>query len=80
MAMPEDVYSREFAEWLTDQYRLAMRKGIELVVEAVRAEQVQQQAARIAELERENAELKRSEFICKQCGLRKDSETGKAEF
>lgn len=43
-------------------------------------EQVQHQAARIAELERDNAELKRSEFICKQCGLRKDSETGKAEF
>jgi hypothetical protein len=29
-AVPADVYSREFAEWLTDQYRLAMRKGAEL--------------------------------------------------
>jgi len=28
--MPVDVYSQEFAEWLTDQYRLAMRKGIEI--------------------------------------------------
>jgi len=27
---PEDVTSREFAEWLTHQYRLAMRKGIEI--------------------------------------------------
>ncbi|WP_037199292.1 hypothetical protein [Rhodopirellula baltica] len=29
-AVPTDVTSREFAEWLTDQYRLAMRKGAEL--------------------------------------------------
>jgi hypothetical protein len=28
--IPSDIYSREFAEWLTDQYRLAMVKGIEL--------------------------------------------------
>lgn len=28
--MPEDVYSREFAEWLTLQYQLAMAKGIKL--------------------------------------------------
>jgi len=28
--VPEDVHSREFAEWLTEQYRLAMRKGAEL--------------------------------------------------
>lgn len=28
--VPEDIYSREFAEWLTEQYRLAMRKGAEL--------------------------------------------------
>ena len=27
---PADVGSREFAEWMTDQYRLAMRKGMEL--------------------------------------------------
>lgn len=28
--IPEDVTSREFAEWLTHQYRLAMNKGIEI--------------------------------------------------
>lgn len=28
--VPEDIYSEEFAEWLTGQYRLAMTKGIEL--------------------------------------------------
>jgi hypothetical protein len=28
--IPEDVTSREFAEWLTDQYRLAMNKGIQI--------------------------------------------------
>lgn len=28
--VPEDVYSREFAEWLAGQYRLAMLKGAEL--------------------------------------------------
>ena len=28
--VPEDVYSREFAEWLAHQYRLAMRTGVEL--------------------------------------------------
>ena len=27
--VPDDVYSREFARWLTRQYRLAMVKGIE---------------------------------------------------
>lgn len=29
-AVPIDVTSREFAEWLTNQYRLAMAKGIQL--------------------------------------------------
>ena len=29
-AVPHDVYSRQFAEWLTQQYRLAMAKGIQL--------------------------------------------------
>ena len=29
-AIPTDVRSREFAEWLTHQYRLAMQKGIQL--------------------------------------------------
>ena len=28
--VPTDVKSREFAEWLAEQYRLAMRKGAEL--------------------------------------------------
>lgn len=28
--VPTDVYSREFAEWLAEQYRLAMLKGAEL--------------------------------------------------
>lgn len=28
--IPTDVYSQEFAEWLTEQYRLAMAKGIEI--------------------------------------------------
>lgn len=29
-AIPRDVFSLEFAEWLCDQYRLAMAKGIQL--------------------------------------------------
>lgn len=29
-AIPTDVRSREFAEWLTGQYRAAMEKGIQL--------------------------------------------------
>lgn len=28
--MPGDVESKDFAEWLTEQYRLAMAKGIEI--------------------------------------------------
>ena len=28
--IPVDVYSPEFAKWLTNQYRLAMAKGIQL--------------------------------------------------
>ena len=32
--MPRDIRGYEFAAWLTDQYRLAMRKGIELGMEA----------------------------------------------
>ena len=28
--VPKDVESREFAEWLTHQYTLAMSKGIQL--------------------------------------------------
>jgi hypothetical protein len=34
--MPEDVYSDEFAEWLTEQYRLAMCKGAELAIAEMR--------------------------------------------
>lgn len=38
--IPQDVSSREFAEWMCNQYRLAMAKGIELgqaaVVQAVK--------------------------------------------
>ena len=29
-SMPLNVWSREFANWLTNQYRLAMAKGIEI--------------------------------------------------
>lgn len=35
--VPTDVYSREFAEWLADQYRLAMRKGAELATAELRS-------------------------------------------
>lgn len=28
--VPTDIRSREFAEWLTEQYRLAMARGIDL--------------------------------------------------
>ena len=28
--IPEDIYSPDFAIWLTDQYRLAMAKGVQL--------------------------------------------------
>ena len=34
--IPSDVASREFAEWLADQYRLAMRKGAELATNEMR--------------------------------------------
>ena len=52
--IPTDVFSREFAEWLTHQYRLAMNKGIQIGKSRDR-----HSAARVAELESENAELKR---------------------
>lgn len=35
--VPADVYSREFAEFLAEQYRLAMRKGVELAVAEMRS-------------------------------------------
>lgn len=28
LKIPRDITSREFADWLTDQYRLAMNRGI----------------------------------------------------
>ena len=34
--VPADVYSREFAEFLAEQYRLAMVKGAELAVAEMR--------------------------------------------
>lgn len=34
--IPNNVASREFAEWLADQYRLAMRKGAELAVQEMK--------------------------------------------
>lgn len=34
--VPRDVESREVAEWMADQYRLAMRKGIELGINATK--------------------------------------------
>ena len=35
--VPADVTSREFAEWLANQYRHAMRKGAELAVAEMRS-------------------------------------------
>lgn len=35
--VPSDVSSREFAEWLADQYRHAMRKGAELAINEMRS-------------------------------------------
>ncbi len=35
--MPTDVSSPEFAAWLTEQYRLAMLRGIHLAVDELRA-------------------------------------------
>jgi len=37
MPVPRDTESREFAEWLTHQYRLAMNRGLELGIEAAKA-------------------------------------------
>ena len=34
--IPKDVQSREFAEWLANQYRLAMAKGVQLAVAEMR--------------------------------------------
>ena len=39
--IPRDTGSREFAEWLTCQYRLAMHKGMELATEAAKAKENQ---------------------------------------
>ncbi len=37
-AIPTDVRSHEFAEWLAHQYRLAMNKGIELAEQEMRGQ------------------------------------------
>lgn len=42
--VPEDVYSREFAEWMAEQYRLAMRKGAELAIREVERLRLQKHA------------------------------------
>lgn len=44
------------------------------------AETVMLQQGAIRELEAEIARLKRGEFICRHCGLRKDAESEHAEF
>jgi hypothetical protein len=36
--VPKDVESREFAEWLTNQYRLAMRKGAEMATREIQGQ------------------------------------------
>lgn len=36
--IPTDIGSREFAAWLTEQYRLAMAKGFQLMDMAYRVE------------------------------------------
>lgn len=38
--VPENVYSRHFAEWLAGQYRLAMIKGAELAKDELNASQL----------------------------------------
>jgi len=62
--IPEDVYSREFAEWLAEQYRLAMRKGAELAASelcgGIRATLLQPQVW-ITESEREGWNVARRE-------------------
>jgi hypothetical protein len=37
--IPRDVLSREFASWLTTQYRLAMHRGMELAMEAAKTKE-----------------------------------------
>lgn len=57
--VPEDVYSREFAEWLADQYRLAMRKGAELATREMQD--------RIDEIESEDREGWCGHCACQSC-------------
>ena len=38
--IPKDTTSREFAEWLAGEYRLAMRKGAELAIAELRDRQL----------------------------------------
>ena len=62
--VPADVYSREFAEFLAEQYRLAMRKGAELAASelcgGIRATLLQPQVW-ITESEREGWNVARRE-------------------
>ena len=53
--IPKDVGSREFAVWLTTQYRLAMAKGIRLGMEAAAGTQ-ERMADELADLRRQLAD------------------------
>lgn len=48
---PEDVHSREYAEWMTKQYRLAMAKGIQVAND--RHEALKKEADEFGAFERE---------------------------
>lgn len=37
LKIPTDIDSQAFAEWLSEQYRLAMAKGIQIGIDAARA-------------------------------------------
>lgn len=63
--IPADVNSREFTEWLTDQYRLAMNKGIQLGRDG--------HAAATGERDREIAELKAEVERLFHCNLHGES-------
>lgn len=57
--IPKDVTSREFAEWLAGEYRLAMRKGAELATREMQD--------RIDEIEREDREGWCGHCACQSC-------------
>lgn len=56
--VPADVRGREFGEWLTNEYRLAMAKGFQMATD--------DQNDRIAQLEAEVANLRRykADYLC----------------